>query len=78
MIKVHSHWQRKVLYCTATDGTNTIKRVYNSNMSFGSNVLATVKVLNAEKDSENYLLFSNECDKVAYLVKQDEVRLVVI
>ena len=37
-----------------------------------------VKVLNAEKDSENYLLFSNECDKVAYLVKQDEVKLVTI
>jgi hypothetical protein len=41
-------------------------------------LLAKKEVLNAEKDSENYLLFSNECDKVAYLVKQDEVRLVII
>lgn len=78
MIRVHTHWQRKVLYCVATNGQDTVKRVYNSNISFGSNVLATVKVLNAEKDSENYLLFSNEYDKVAYLVKQDEVRLVII
>ena len=78
MIKVHTHWQRKVLYCVATDGQDTVKRVYNSNIAFCSNALATVKVLNAEKDSENYLLFSNECDKVAYLVKQDEVKLVTI
>lgn len=78
MIRVHTHWQRKVLYCVATNGQDTVKRVYNSNISFGSNVLATVKTLNAEKDSENYLLFSNEYDKVAYLVKQDEVRLVII
>jgi len=78
MIRVHAHWQRKVLYCVATDGQDTAKRVYNSNISFGSNVLATVKTLNAEKDSENYLLFSNECDKVAYLVKQDELKLVTI
>ena len=78
MIRVHAHWQRKVLYCVATDGQDTVKRVYNSNIAFGSNALATVKVLNAEKDSENYLLFSNECDKVAYLVKQDELKLVVI
>ena len=78
MIRVHAHWQRKVLYCVATDGQDTVKRVYNSNKAFSSNVLATVKTLNAEKESENYLLFSNECDKVAYLVKQDEVRLVTI
>ena len=78
MIRVQAHWQRKVLYCVATDGQDIVKRVYNSNMSFGSNVLATVKTLNAEKDSENYVLFSNDCDKVAYLVKQDELKLVVI
>ena len=78
MIRVHAHWQRQVLYCVANDGQDTVKRVYNSNISFCSNALATVKVLNAEKDSENYLLFSNECDKVAYLAKQDEVRLVII
>ena len=78
MIKVYAHWQRKVLYCVASNGQDTVKRVYNSNKAFSSNVLATVKVLNAEKDSENYLLFSNECDKVAYLVKQDEVKLVTI
>jgi hypothetical protein len=78
MIKVHSHWQRKVQYCIAGDGIDTVKRVYNSNISFGSNVLATVKILNAEKDNESYLLFSNECDKVAYLVKQDELKLVII
>ena len=60
MIRVHAHWQRKVLYCVATDGQDTVKRVYNSNKAFSSNVLATVKVLNAEKDSENYLLFSND------------------
>lgn len=78
MIRVHAHWQRKVLHCVASNGQDTVKRTYNSNISFASNVLATVKTLNAEKDSENYLLFSNECDKVAYLVKQDELKLVVI
>ena len=78
MIKVHTHWQRKVLYCVASNGQDTVKRVYNSNISFCSNALATVKTLNAEKDSESYLLFINECDKVAYLVKQDEVKLVTI
>ena len=78
MIKVHSHWQRKVLYCIATDGQDTVKRVYNGNISFGSNALAVVKVLNAERDNEKYLLFSNEYDKVAYLVKQDELKLVII
>lgn len=78
MIKVYSHWQRKVQYCIATDGIDTVKRVYNINLSFGSNVLATVKTLNAEKDNEKYLLFSNEYDKVAYLVKQDELKLVII
>lgn len=78
MIKVHSHWQRKVLYCIATDGQDIVKRVYNGNISFGSNALAVVKVLNAEKDNEKYLLFSNEYDKVAYLVKQDELKLVII
>lgn len=78
MIKVCCVTQRKVLYTIASNGISTIKRAYNSNLSFCSNAIATVRVLNAEKDSENYLLFSSETDKVAYLVKQDELKLIIV
>jgi hypothetical protein len=66
------------LSIAASDGQNTVKRAYNNNIGFTNNVLATVKTLNAEKDGENYLLFSNDVDSIAYLVKQDELKHVII